>query len=201
MFEHDDVIKWKQFPRYWSFVRGIHRSPVKFPAQRPVTRSFDVFFDRRPKYGWVNNREVGDLRRHRAHCDVSVVTFCESALNLLHGGLSTCLPSVRYYFPLAVQKLIKNDTWVVVNNDVFGHKSFANDFQRWCTQERILLANHPKSDQQLVIRGNPFVILFLTCFSGVKHSEIDESSNRSIATPLLFKLVQSVVVLWRHGNT
>ena len=25
---HDDVIKWKHFPRYWSFVRGIHRSPV-----------------------------------------------------------------------------------------------------------------------------------------------------------------------------
>ena len=24
---HDDVIKWKHFPRYWPFVRGIHRSP------------------------------------------------------------------------------------------------------------------------------------------------------------------------------
>ena len=24
---HDDVIKWKHFPRYWLFVRGIHRSP------------------------------------------------------------------------------------------------------------------------------------------------------------------------------
>ena len=22
---HDDVIKWKHFPCYWSFVRGIHR--------------------------------------------------------------------------------------------------------------------------------------------------------------------------------
>ena len=25
----DDVIKWKHFPLYWPFVRGIHRSPVK----------------------------------------------------------------------------------------------------------------------------------------------------------------------------
>ena len=25
---HDDVIKWKHFPRYWPFMRGIHRSPV-----------------------------------------------------------------------------------------------------------------------------------------------------------------------------
>ena len=51
-------------------------SPVigEFPVQRPVTRSFDVFF-----YicawinGWVNNGEAGDLRRHRAHYDVNVM--------------------------------------------------------------------------------------------------------------------------------
>ena len=28
---HDDVMKWKHFPRYWSFVRGIHWSPVNSP--------------------------------------------------------------------------------------------------------------------------------------------------------------------------
>ena len=44
---HDDVIKWKHFPRYWPFVWRIHRVPVEFTAQRPVTRSFDVFFDLR----------------------------------------------------------------------------------------------------------------------------------------------------------
>ena len=37
---YDDVIKWKHFPHYWPFVWGIHRS---IPAQRPVTRSSDVF--------------------------------------------------------------------------------------------------------------------------------------------------------------
>ena len=42
---HDDVIKWKHFPRNWPL--WIHRSPVtgEFTSQRPVTRSFDVFFD------------------------------------------------------------------------------------------------------------------------------------------------------------
>ena len=29
--DHYDVIKWKHFPRYWPFVRGIHRSPVDSP--------------------------------------------------------------------------------------------------------------------------------------------------------------------------
>ena len=28
---HDDVIKWKHFPRYWPFLRGIHRWPVNSP--------------------------------------------------------------------------------------------------------------------------------------------------------------------------
>ena len=30
-FYYDDVIKWKHFPRYWPFVRGIHWSPVNSP--------------------------------------------------------------------------------------------------------------------------------------------------------------------------
>ena len=46
--------------------------PGEFPAQRPVTWSFDVLFDLRPN-GWVNNGEAGDLRRHRAHYDVRVM--------------------------------------------------------------------------------------------------------------------------------
>ena len=45
----------------------------EFPSQRPVTQSFDVFFVHAWINGWVNNREAGDLRRHRAHYDVIVM--------------------------------------------------------------------------------------------------------------------------------
>ena len=45
----------------------------EFPAQRPVTRNFDVFFDLRLNDGWVNNRDAGDLRRYGAHYDVIVM--------------------------------------------------------------------------------------------------------------------------------
>ena len=31
--QHGDVIKWKHFPRYWPFLRGIQRSPVNFPRE------------------------------------------------------------------------------------------------------------------------------------------------------------------------
>ena len=38
-------------------------SPVtgEFPSQRPVTRSFDLFFDLRFDSGWPNNRDAGDF--------------------------------------------------------------------------------------------------------------------------------------------
>ena len=51
-------------------------SPVtsEFPAQRPVMRSFDVFFDLHlNKRLSKNNHEAGDWRCHRPHYDVIVV--------------------------------------------------------------------------------------------------------------------------------
>ena len=40
---HYDVIKWKHFPRYWPFVRGIYRSPMNSPhkAHRRAARGPD----------------------------------------------------------------------------------------------------------------------------------------------------------------
>ena len=38
---HDDVSKWKHFPRYWPLE---FTGPGESPAQRPVTRCFDVYF-------------------------------------------------------------------------------------------------------------------------------------------------------------
>ena len=37
----------KIFPRYWPFACGEFIGPVKFPSQKPMTRSFEVFFDLR----------------------------------------------------------------------------------------------------------------------------------------------------------
>ena len=42
---HGDVIKWKHFPRYWPFVRGIHRSPVNSAHKGQWRGAF--FFDLR----------------------------------------------------------------------------------------------------------------------------------------------------------
>ena len=63
--EHDDVIKWK--------------SPVNSPL-KGQWRGALMFSLYAWMKGWVNNGEAGDLRRYRAHFDVTVMTkwtqFC-----------------------------------------------------------------------------------------------------------------------------
>ena len=85
MIAHDDVIKWKHFPCYWPFVRGIHRSPVnsRHKGQWRGALMFSlicVWIN-----GWVNNREADDLRRYRAHYDVTVMIMvkCTCCLQIL----------------------------------------------------------------------------------------------------------------------
>ena len=53
----------------------VGNSPVtdEFPAQRPVTRSFDVFFDLRLNKRLNKTRDAGHFRCHRAHYDVIVM--------------------------------------------------------------------------------------------------------------------------------
>ena len=70
---HDDVIKWKHFPRYWPFVRGIHRSPVNSPHKCQWLGALMFSLICTWINAWVNNRETGALRRHRAHYDVTVM--------------------------------------------------------------------------------------------------------------------------------
>ena len=70
---HDDVIKWKRFPRYWPFVRGMHRSPVNFPHKGQWRGALMFPLICAWINHWVNNREAGDLNRHRAHYDVIVM--------------------------------------------------------------------------------------------------------------------------------
>ena len=42
---HDDVVTWKDFLCYWPFMWEIRQLPANsHQSQRPVTRSFDVFF-------------------------------------------------------------------------------------------------------------------------------------------------------------
>ena len=71
---HDDAIKWKQFLRHWPFVRVTQPSPVDSPhkGQWRGTLMFSVICAW--TNDWANNRDTGDLRRHCAHHDVTIIS-------------------------------------------------------------------------------------------------------------------------------
>ena len=73
-----------------------------FPSQRPVTPSFDVFFD-----GWANNRDAGDLRRRRTHYDVNVMTYPHLQIdgdhkvkhwNIVNAVIVKCIRELKHWF-------------------------------------------------------------------------------------------------------
>ena len=60
------IIKWKDFPHYWSSVKRIHRSPVDSPHKGQWHRALMFSL-----CAWTNSRanswDAGDLTRHSAH--------------------------------------------------------------------------------------------------------------------------------------
>ena len=82
----------------------------EFPAQRAVTRSVDVFFDLPWMNDWENSREADDLRRHRAHYDVTVMPL--SGYQLFIPG-SPISPGSRNHLMTRLRKSSAN-YWVLV---------------------------------------------------------------------------------------
>ena len=99
---HDDVIKWKHFPRYWPFVRGIHRSSVNSPHKGQWRGALMFSLICVWINGWVNNPEAGDLRRRRGHNDVTVVSL-ETIFNV---NLESISPGWKTYYSFLLKKLI-----------------------------------------------------------------------------------------------
>ena len=64
---HGDVIKWK-------LLQGIHWSPVNSPHKGQWRGALMFSLICAWIHGWVNNREAADLRRYRAHYDVTIMT-------------------------------------------------------------------------------------------------------------------------------
>ena len=55
------------------WLRGIHRSPVNSPHTDQWRGALMFSLICAWTNGWVNNQDAGDLIRHRAHCDVTVM--------------------------------------------------------------------------------------------------------------------------------
>ena len=85
-------LQMEYFPRNWPFVRRIHWSPVNSPhkGQWRGALMFSLICIR--INGWVNNHEAGDLRRYRAHYDVTV----------MHSDNDTMIPVPGYIYMIRI---------------------------------------------------------------------------------------------------
>ena len=85
----DDFIKWKHFLRYWPFVQANHRSPVNSPHKGQWLGTLMFFLICAWIKVWVNNRDAGDLRRHRVLYDVTLMKLLGiHDIPILHGVIS-----------------------------------------------------------------------------------------------------------------
>ena len=83
-------------------------SPVtgEFPAKRPGTRSFDFFLlIGTGTNAWVNNRDAGDLRRHSAHYDVTMIMFSIR----LQRRISFIYVNITFTFDLKISEISSSD--------------------------------------------------------------------------------------------
>ena len=122
-------MKWKHFPRHWPFVWGNHRPPVNSPhkGQWRGTLMFSLICA--SINGWVNNREAGDLRHHRVHYGVSVMTMqavccCWFCLNL---GVMFFEP--RWHFCTCIYDNLTNHIPTKSKSTEMTHKSQRNSWQ------------------------------------------------------------------------
>ena len=72
------------FPPYRPFVRGIHRSPVNSPHKGQWRGALMVSLIYAWINDWINNRKAGDLGRHRAHYDGTVMLNEKYATAYMH---------------------------------------------------------------------------------------------------------------------
>ena len=61
------------FPHYWPFVRGIHRSPLNSPHKGQWRGALMFSSICAWTNDWVDNRDAGDVRRHRPNYDVTIM--------------------------------------------------------------------------------------------------------------------------------
>ena len=103
-WDHDDVIKWKHF-RVTGHLCGEFTGPRWIPHTKTSDAGALMFILICARInGWVNNREAGDLRRHRAHYDVIVMWWNSGHhVRLLH-YFSIQLQDYGLYFSISISQ-------------------------------------------------------------------------------------------------
>ena len=138
---HDDVIKWKYFPRYWPLVWGIHRSPLNSPHKGQWRGALTLSLIRAWVNDGMNNREAGDLRHHRAHYDV--IVMCSDKTVPVWLRFVVVWQSLFYPFPLGLFHFL----WGQSNKSLSFREAILTKMGRCFTRITNALCHHNKASQ------------------------------------------------------
>ena len=129
---HDGVIKWKHSPRYWPFVRGIHRSPVNSPhkGQRSGILMFTLICT------WINGWVKQwwrwwfetPSRPFWRHCNDTSTYMDKYTSDILYGWLSARLWNIEleiHRLALNPQYKLHRDSLPVSSLSAAGHSWLA----------------------------------------------------------------------------
>ena len=124
---HDDVIRWKHFLCYWPFVRGIPRWSVNSPHKGQWCGALMFFLICTWTNGCANHRDAGDLRRHHAHYDATVMFFYKN--HLTHWILKV----VKIFQTIFLNQSVKNILTNAIEIKIFSFrkKCFVNSICKW----------------------------------------------------------------------
>ena len=112
------------FPRFWPFIRGIHRSPVNSPHKGQWRGALMFYLICARTNDWVNNREAGALRRHCTHYDVTVIipdvfAFAGAMASTQRTGIRVhiCLQMSSPNSAMASTDIVLTEKWDTFSNE------------------------------------------------------------------------------------
>ena len=113
---HDDVIRWKHFPRHWPLCG-------EFAGHRriPLTKASDAelwcfLWSELEQTVEVNNREAGDLIRHRSHYNVTVMRW--KAIAASKSPEAPRMANFRFCSAAELPRALQSLTFIPVPRDI-----------------------------------------------------------------------------------
>ena len=130
MITHDDVMKWEHFSAKLALCAGNSPDPVNSPRKRPVTRSFDVFFDLRLNKRLSEHSKRQWFERSSRSYDVTVMWYIDhtypttrDSIAVRNKAKQSCLNIVGYIISLGylcnirvepITNCNSNETYVIL---------------------------------------------------------------------------------------
>ena len=108
------------FSALLTFVRGIHRSPVNSPHKGQWHRALMFSLVCARTNGWLHHRDAGDLRRHYAHYDVTLMYHFILVLSTHHSN-PQIIVSIRSEYHFLLQSFSSNLwTWIFGSSKLYN---------------------------------------------------------------------------------